>query len=72
MKKIERILSSIFKSVNSPAFEKENVRFLDSLDFENLPDFPTRRDVRQNPTWNVFPVSLLLSSVYLFTLSLIT
>ena len=45
-KKIERILSSIFKSVNSPAFEKENVRFLDSLDFENLPDFPTRRDVR--------------------------
>ena len=25
---------------------KENVRFLDSLDFENLPDFPTRRDVR--------------------------
>ena len=46
MKKIERILSSIFKSVNSPAFEKENVRFLDSLDFENLTDFPTRRDVR--------------------------
>ena len=31
--------------VKSPASEKENVRFLDSPDFENLPDFQTGRDV---------------------------
>ena len=37
---------SIFKSVKSPASGKENVRFLDSPDFENLPDFRTGRDVR--------------------------
>ena len=38
--------SSIFNSVKSPVSGKENVRFPDSLDFENLPDFRTGRDVR--------------------------
>ena len=38
--------SSTFKSVKSPASGKEKVRFLDSLYFENLPDFRTGRDVR--------------------------
>jgi hypothetical protein len=37
------IFSSIFKRANSPASGKENVRFPDSPDFENLPDFPTGR-----------------------------
>ena len=37
---------SNFKSVQSPASGKENVRFPNSLDFENLPDFRTGRDVR--------------------------
>ena len=37
---------SIFKSVKSPASENENVRFPKSLDFKNLPDFGTGRDVR--------------------------
>ena len=41
------IFSSSFKS---PASGKENVRFPDSPDFENLPDFRTGRDVRQSPT----------------------
>ena len=51
-KKIEKIfdnfffLSSTFKSVKSPASGKENVRFPDSPDFENLPDIRTGRDVR--------------------------
>ena len=40
------IFSSIFKSFKSPASGKENVRFPDSPDFENLPDFRTGRDVR--------------------------
>ena len=40
----------IFKSVKSPASVMENVRFLDSPDFENLPDFRTGRDVRLSPT----------------------
>ena len=35
-----------FSSVKSPASGKENVRFPDSPDFENLPDFRTGRDVR--------------------------
>jgi hypothetical protein len=39
-------LSSTFKSGKSPASGKENVRFPDSPDFENLPDFRTGRDVR--------------------------
>ena len=33
-----------FKRVKSPASGKEDVQFPDSLDFENLPDFRTRRD----------------------------
>jgi hypothetical protein len=33
----------IFKSVKSPASGRENVRFPDSPDFENLPDFRTGR-----------------------------
>ena len=37
---------SIFRSVKSPASVKENGRFLDSLDFENFPDFQTGRNVR--------------------------
>ena len=32
--------------LKSPASGKENVRFPDSPDFENLPDFRTGRDVR--------------------------
>ena len=40
------IFSSIFKSFKSPASGKENVRFPDGPDFENLPDFRTGRDVR--------------------------
>ena len=40
------IFKNIFKSVKSPASEKENVRFPDSPDFENLPDFRTGRNVR--------------------------
>ena len=40
------IFSSIFKRVKSPASGKENVRFPDSPDFENLLDFRTGRDVR--------------------------
>ena len=43
------IFSSICKSVKSPASGKENVRFPDSPDFENFPDFLTRRDIRQSP-----------------------
>ena len=42
----DKSLFSIFKSVKSPAFGKENVRFPDSPEFENLPDFRTGRDVR--------------------------
>ena len=45
IKKIDFFLA-IFKSVKSPASGKENVRFPDSPDFENLPDFRTGRDVR--------------------------
>ena len=41
--------SSTFKSVISPASGNENVRFPDSLDFENLPNFRTGRDVRLSP-----------------------
>ena len=37
---------SIFKS---PASRKENVRFPDSPDFDNLPDFRTGLDVRLSP-----------------------
>ena len=44
------IFFSIFKNGRSPASGKENVRFLDSPDFENLPDFRTGRDVRLSPT----------------------
>ena len=40
------VLAFFFSSVKSPASGKENVRFPDSLDFENLPDFRTGRDVR--------------------------
>ena len=40
------IFSSIFKSFKSPASRKENVRFPNSPDFENLPDFRTGRDVQ--------------------------
>ena len=36
---------SIFKGVKNQA-TKENIRFLDSPDFENLPDFRTGSDVR--------------------------
>ena len=38
-----------FKSVKSPASGKGNVQFPDSSDFENLPDFCTRCDVRLSP-----------------------
>ena len=34
-----------FEIVKSPASGKENVRFPDSPDFENFPDFQTRHDV---------------------------
>ena len=37
---------SICKSFKSPAYGKENVRFLHSPDFENLPDFQIGCDVR--------------------------
>ena len=37
---------SIFNSVESPKSRKENVWFLDSLDFVNLPDIWTKCDVR--------------------------
>ena len=37
---------SIFNSSKSPATGKENVRFPDSPDFENFPDFRTGRDVQ--------------------------
>ena len=40
----------IFFISKSPASGKENVRFPDSPDFENLPDFWTGRDVRLSPT----------------------
>ena len=40
------IFSSICKSVKSPASGKENVRFPDSPDFENLPVFWIGCDVR--------------------------
>ena len=42
----EKKLFSIFDSVKSPVSRKVNVRFLDSLDFVNFPEFRTRRDVR--------------------------
>ena len=53
-KKIERFeeiffllfFSYTFKSVKSPASGKENIRFPDSPDFENMLDFRTGRDVR--------------------------
>ena len=47
-KKMKLDFFSIKISVKSlsPASGKENVRFLDSPDFESLPDFPTGRDVR--------------------------
>ena len=38
---------SIFKS---PASGKENDRFLNNPDFDNLPDFRTERNVRLSPT----------------------
>ena len=41
----EKKFISIFESVKSPACGKENVQFLDSQDFENLPNFWTGRDV---------------------------
>ena len=44
-KKKEISSSSTFKSVKSPASGKENVWFLDSLDFEILLDFRFGRDV---------------------------
>ena len=40
----------IFRSFKSPASGKENVRFPDCPDFENLQDFRTGRDVRLSPT----------------------
>ena len=40
----------IFRSFKSPASGKENVRFPDSPDFENSPDFRTGRDVWLSPT----------------------
>ena len=40
---------SFFRSVKSPASGKENVRFPDSPDFDNLPDFRTGYDVRLSP-----------------------
>ena len=39
-----------FPIFKSPASGKENVRFPDSPDFDNLPDFQTGRDVRLSPT----------------------
>jgi hypothetical protein len=45
-KKIQKKISSIFKSVKSLAPGRENVWFPDSPDFENLPEFWTKRDVR--------------------------
>ena len=36
---------SQYGSLSSPASGKENVRFPDSPDFENLPDFRTGRDL---------------------------
>ena len=42
----KQIFFSIFKSVKSTASGKENVRFPDSPDLENFPDFRTGRDVR--------------------------
>ena len=40
----------IFFYFKSPASGKENVRFPDSPDFENLPEFRTGRDVRLSPS----------------------
>ena len=37
---------SIFKGVKNQASTKDNIWFLDSPDFENLPDFRTGCDVR--------------------------
>ena len=39
----------IFSIFKSPASRKENVRFPDSPDFDNLPDFRTGLDVRLSP-----------------------
>ena len=44
------IFKNIFKSVKSPASWKENVRFLDSPDFEKLSVFQTGHDVRYSHT----------------------
>ena len=41
----------VFNSIKSPVSGKENVRFLDSPDFENSPDFQTGRDVRLSPKY---------------------
>ena len=49
-KKIEVLFFIFFPILKSPASGKENVRFPDSPDFDNLPDFRTGRDVRLSPT----------------------
>ena len=48
------IFSSIFKSVESPASGKENVRFWDSPDFEILPDFRTGRPILGTKAYLLF------------------
>ena len=53
----------IFRSFKSPASGKENVRFPDSPDFENLPDFRTGLDVRLSPTTPT-PYNLLIKLFY--------
>ena len=45
-KKFEKKIGDFFSIFKSPASRKENVRFPDSPEFENSPDFGTGRDVR--------------------------
>ena len=43
--KLKKKKSSTLKGIKSPASRHKNVRFLDSLDCENLQNFRTERDV---------------------------
>ena len=42
---MKKKINFIYKSFKSPLSGKENIQFLDSPYFENVPDFRTRRDV---------------------------
>ena len=60
-KKKSGIILEVFGSFRSPTSRKENIQFPNSPDFDNFPDFLTKRIVRYSPiwdiVWNVQPLS---------------